>query len=119
MVEICGTDEFIAWYTDLNDDERDSIALVVDQLEEKGLALGYPFSSAIKGSKHALRELRPKRGRSPLRVIYAFDPRRQAVLLIGGNKSGDKVFYERIVPKAEAIFDQYLEEQAAGKHDRR
>lgn len=56
-------------------------------------------------------------GRSPLRVIYAFDPRRQAVLLIGGDKSGSKTFYERTIPKAEVIWEQYLAEQAAGLHD--
>jgi len=49
-----------------------------------------------------------------LRVLYAFDPRRQAVLLIGGDKTGDGRFYERMVPKAEAIWEQYLREQGFG-----
>jgi len=49
-------------------------------LEQVGVALGEPYSSALKGSSHALRELRPKRGASPLRVIYAFDPKREALL---------------------------------------
>lgn len=54
----------------------------------------------------------------PLRVFYAFDPRRQAVLLLGGDKTGDKRFYKAFVPKAERIWEGYLAEQAAGIHDR-
>lgn len=118
MVEVVVTDEFIAWYAALDENDKDAVALVVEMLEDSGLALGYPFSSAIRGSRHALRELRPKRGRSPLRVIYAFDLRRDAVLLIGGDKRGGKDFYGRIVPRAESIFDQYLDEQAKGQHDK-
>ena len=44
------------------------------------------------------------------RIIYAFDPRRQAGLILGGDKTGDKRFYEWIIPKAEAIWERYLEE---------
>jgi len=111
MVEVVGTDEFDAWFQALSDAEGKEVMSVVDKLEIVGLALGHPHSSAIKNSKHALRELRPKQGRSPLRVFYVFDPRRQAVLLIGGDKSGDKKFYERMVPIAERILDEYLAEQ--------
>jgi hypothetical protein len=77
-------------------------------LQEVGLQLAYPYSSAIKGSSYALRELRPKRGDSPLRPIYAFDPSRRAVLIIGGDKGADKAMYERIIPMAEAIWKTYL-----------
>ena len=68
------------------------------------------MSSAIKGSRFPLRELRPKRGKSPLRIIYAFDPRRQAILLIGGNKASDKKMYGTIIPQAEAIWEQHLKD---------
>jgi hypothetical protein len=57
------------------------------------------------------RELRPRRGASPLRPVYAFDPRRQAVLLTGGDKGADKAMYDRIIPRAEAIWEQYLRER--------
>ncbi len=52
-----------------------------------------------------------------MRIVYAFDPRRDAVLLIGGDKSGDRRFYARIVPLAERIWRDYLAEQAAGLHE--
>lgn len=75
------------------------------------MALGYPYSSEIKGSKYAFRELRVRSRGSSLRVIYVFDPRRDAILLIGGDKTGRKRFYERIIPKAEIIWEEYLEEE--------
>ncbi|MEZ6211335.1 MAG: type II toxin-antitoxin system RelE/ParE family toxin [Phycisphaerales bacterium] len=46
--------------------------------------------------------------RAPLRTFFAFDPRRCAILLIGGDKSGDPRFYERMVPKADDLYDQHL-----------
>ncbi len=50
-----------------------------------------------------------KRGASPLRIIYAFDPKREALLLIGGDKGSDKRFYERAIPKAEQLWEAHLE----------
>ena len=61
-----------------------------------------------------MRELRVQHGGDPYRVLYAFDPRRTAILLIGGNKSGDDRFYERMVPIADRIYDQHLEELKRG-----
>jgi hypothetical protein len=66
----------------------------------------------IKGSAFALRELRIQSQGRPLRVFYAFDPARQAVVLIGGDKTGDGRFYERMVPVAERIWKEYLDETA-------
>ncbi|WP_370655438.1 type II toxin-antitoxin system RelE/ParE family toxin [Candidatus Binatus sp.] len=74
----------------------------------KGVALGYPYSSQIKGSAIAMRELRVQSGGRPLRVLYAFDPKRAAVLLLGGDKSGDDRFYEKYVPIAEQIYKRHL-----------
>ena len=71
----------------------------------------YPaHTSAIRGASFPLRELRTQSEGEPLRTFYAFDPKRQAVLLIGGNKTGDDRFYERMIPTAEQIWNQYLEE---------
>jgi hypothetical protein len=108
MVDVVGTDEFTDWFRDLDEVEQDAVAFVVDLLEEKGVALPFPYSSAIAGSRIALRELRVQ-GKA-LRVFYAFDPVRQAVLLIGGDKSGDKKFYERMIALAERIWAEYLKE---------
>lgn len=117
-VEVIYTDEFGEWFTGLDPSDAEDVETVVDVLEQEGIALGYPYSSALKGAKFALRELRPSAGRSPLRVVYAFDPRRDAVLIIGGDKGGDPKFYKRIIKSAEKIWKQYLEDLAAGRHDK-
>ena len=65
----------------------------------------------VFGSRFPLRELRKKSGRHQLRVLYAFDPRRDAVLLIGGDKTGDDRLYESHVPRAEQVWERYLAEQ--------
>src|SRR5260370_824591 len=69
--------------------------------EAKGVTLGYPHTSAIKGASVALRELRVQSGGKPIRILYAFDPKRQAVLILGGDKTGDDRFYAEMVPRAE------------------
>jgi len=121
MVDVLATDEFRDWYEELGrkTDRTDlkAVTFVVGLLEAKGVSLGHPYSSAIKGSKHPIRELRVQSGGQVLRVFYAFDPRRQAVLLLGGNKTGDDRFYETFVPRAENVWEQYLAEQEAGLHD--
>lgn len=81
----------------------------------KGSRCASRIKSAIEGSKYAFRELRKAAGPHVLRIIYAFDPDRDAVLIIGGDKAGDNRFYERIIPKAEAIWEQYLREREVDK----
>ena len=107
MVEVEGTEEFEAWFLALTDKDAEAVARVVGLLEEKGVALGFPHTSEIKGSQ-ALRELRVQSGGHPLRVFYAFDSLRRAVLLLGGDKTGDNRFYETFAPRAERILAEYL-----------
>jgi hypothetical protein len=57
-----------------------------------------------------MRELRTQRGGRPLRTLYAFDPRRMAILLIGGDKTGDKRWYDVNVPVADRLYDEHLEQ---------
>ena len=105
------TDEFSTFWDTLDDDEQDSIDQVVGLLEARGPSLPYPFSSGINGSRHGnMRELRVQHCGEPYRIFYAFDPRRAAILLIGGNKTGDAQFYERMVPLADRIYDEHLRE---------
>ncbi len=97
------TDEFGEWWDSLTDDERTSIDAHVRVLEKRGPSLPFPYSSGVKGSRHAhMRELRIQSGGKPLRVFYAFDPRRVAILLIGGDKTGDERFYDRMLPVADS-----------------
>lgn len=112
VVEVLLTDEFAGWLRDLDDDERNAVHRLIKLVELSGTSLGFPYSSAIKGSKFALRELR-KKGQ-PLRLIYAFDPKRQAVMLIGGDKTGDDRFYKTIVPRAEKLWEAHLADLAEG-----
>jgi len=119
MVEVIYTDEFGAWFDGLSEGEQDRVYRSVGLLEELGVALRFPHSSAIKGSSMALRELRTQVEGDPLRTLYAFDPARNAVLLIGGDKTGDGRFYERLVPIAERIWKSYLEETGQAKATKR
>ena len=79
-------------------------------LEEHGPALGYPYSSDIRGANIALRELRIQSNGHPYRVLYAFDPARSALLLMGGDKTGNDNWYRENVPVAERLFAQHLKE---------
>jgi hypothetical protein len=105
------TNEFGAWWAMLDEGAQEDVAAVVSQLEARGPQLPFPYSSGINGSRHAhMRELRVQSGGEPLRIFYAFDPRRTAILLIGGNKSGEDRFYERMIPLADRLYDTYLDE---------
>jgi hypothetical protein len=107
--EVEYTDEFNKWWEDLDEAEQESVATYVILLEEKGASLPFPYSSAVKTSKYGhLRELRIQHKGSPYRVLYAFDARRIAVLLIGGKKGGDDRWYEKLVPKADKIYEEHL-----------
>jgi hypothetical protein len=107
MVEVEGTEVFETWFMALSDKDAEAVARVVGLLEEKGVALGFPYSSGIKGSQ-VLRELRIQSGGRPLRVFYAFDPLRRAVLLLAGDKTGSNRFYQTFVPRAERIWAEYV-----------
>jgi hypothetical protein len=117
MVEVLVTDEFRSWYEGLDDEDAEAVYHYVSLLEVKGVTLGHPYSSAIKGSKYALRELRVKSRGRPLRVFYAFDPERNAVLLLGGDKTGQDRFYEELIPVAERLWEEYLAEMAERRHE--
>ena len=105
------TDQFGEWWDSLTDSEATRLVASVTLLESHGPNLGYPHSSGITGSRHGhMRELRVQAGGAPIRVFYAFDPRRSAILLIGGDKTGDKRFYERMIPVADDLYDEHLQE---------
>jgi hypothetical protein len=95
----------------LTEAQQDDVTAAGLLLMEMGPQLPFPYSSGINGSKHAhMRELRVQSSGRPLRVFYAFDPRRSAILLIGGDKTGDRRFYERMVPIADELSDIYIAE---------
>ena len=108
--EIEYTDEFREWWLTLDVRDQDAVRAKVDLLSEEGTALGFPNSSQVKGSRHGhMRELRIQSAGRPLRALYAFDPRRFVILLIGGDKTGDARFYDRIVATADRLYDDHLD----------
>jgi hypothetical protein len=105
------TDEFGKWWDSLSEGEQESIAASVGLLEERGPSLGHPHSSAVNGSRHGhMRELRIQHEGRPYRVLYAFDPRRTAILLVGGDKTGNDRWYREFVPLADKLYDLHLGE---------
>lgn len=111
MVETVKTPEFGAWFDSLSGAHQDKVNFYVSLLVEKGLALGHPYSSDIKGSKiGGLRELKVKSHSHALRVFYAFDPARRAVVLIGGDKTGQDEgrFYDRMKRVCETLWQRYV-----------
>ncbi|EXI63858.1 MAG: Phage-related protein [Candidatus Accumulibacter adjunctus] len=105
------TDEFGEWWAGLSEDEQESLGASVRLLEERGPTLGFPHSSGINGSKHRhMRELRTQHDGRPYRTLYAFDPRRLAILLIGGDKTGDDRWYHANVPIADRLYEEHLEQ---------
>jgi hypothetical protein len=108
--DVEGTDDFAAWFASLSEAEQDAVNQAVDALIREGPALGRPFVDTIKASRHAnMKELRPRGGH--LRILFVFDPRRTAILLIGGNKSRRwQSWYDETIPLADDLYDQYLRE---------
>jgi hypothetical protein len=111
MWEVEFTDEFERWWTTLSADEQESVAASVELLRQVGPHLSRPHADVLHGSKHAnMKELRTQYQGRPLRTMFAFDPRRSAILLIGGDKTGDDRFYERMIPIADRLYDEHLEQ---------
>ncbi len=109
--EVEYTDEFEAWWNDISEDEQDSVAAKVQLLEQLGPQLPYPHSSGVQASRHShMRELRVQHQGQPFRVLYAFDTRRMAILLIGGCKTGDDRWYDKMIPIADDLYDEHLKE---------
>ena len=109
--EVEFTDEFETWWHTLAETVQDAVAARVKLLEARGPQLPFPYSSDVRSSRHgAMRELRVQSAGRPIRIFYAFDPRRMSILLLGGDKSGDGRFYETLVPLADRLYDAYLHE---------
>ena len=104
------TDEFAAWWDSLTAEEQEDINAMVILLQRFGPALRFPYTSSLVSSRHAhMRELRVQHAGRPYRVLYAFDPLRTAILLIGGDKTGNDRWYDTHVPLADRLYDDHLE----------
>lgn len=116
--EVEYTDEFGNWWEMLDKGAQRKIAVAVTILEKCGPNLGFPYSSGVIGSRHPhMRELHVQVKGRPFRILYAFDPRRCAILLIGGDKTGLNNWYEIFIPIADELYDLHLMEIGHKKHD--
>jgi len=105
------TDEFFDWWRSLSESQQDALQTSIELLESNGPFLGRPHADTVKGSRHPnMKELRTQCAGKPLRSFFAFDPRRSAILLIGGDKTGNKRFYDKMIPLADTLYDAYLKE---------
>ena len=90
-------------------EEQESIVPMVRLLETHGPSLRFPWCSGIAGSRHPhMKELRIQHEGRPYRILYAFDPRRSAILLIGGDKTGNDRWYGEYIPIADRIYDEHI-----------
>lgn len=107
--EVEFTEEFEAWWRTLTEEAQISLDASVRLLEIFGPALGFPHSSRVFGARHGhMRELRTQCGGRPLRTLYAFDPRRTAILLIGGDKTGNDRWYDEFISRADSLYEEHL-----------
>jgi hypothetical protein len=100
------TAEFEAWSRSLSARERAALNRDLDALRLVGPSLGRPYADTVAGSRYSnMKELRT----GTLRSFFVFDPYRTAILLIGGEKRGDKRFYSRMIALADKLYDAYLD----------
>jgi hypothetical protein len=106
--EVEYTDQFEAWWDELTAEQQAPLIATINLLARQGPGLGRPAVDTVAGSRHPnMKELRV----GSIRVLFAFDPRRTAILLIGGDKRGRwRQFYNQLMPIADELYDVYLEE---------
>jgi hypothetical protein len=107
--EVEFAEQFGIWWDTLSTEEQESVAVGVGLLEQVGPSLSRPHVDTLKGSRFPnMKELRVQHDGRPLRILFAFDPRRVALLLLGGDKTGDKRWYDKAIPVADAIYGDHL-----------
>ena len=98
------------WADDLDEADAEALLAAIRVLRDQGPTLGRPLVDTVKGSRHNnMKELRPgSTGRTEVRVLFAFDLEREAILLVGGDKSDDwKGWYDSNIPIADDRFDEH------------
>jgi hypothetical protein len=104
-------DDFDVEFQEFPEDVQDELLAMAKLLEQFGPVLKRPRADTLKDSKHAnMKELRFGAADGEWRVAFAFDPKREAILLVGGDKSGvsQKQFYKNLIRKADERFDKHL-----------
>ena len=113
--EVVLLEQVETWYFTLDERVMAAVTGAIDLLESEGPTLGRPTVDKVTGSKfHSLKELRP--AGTTIRILFIFDPERQAILLLGGDKSGAwKDWYDRNIPIAERRYENWLATERGGE----
>src|SRR5690349_20707176 len=109
--KVATTSVFDEWLGRIGEDAQAEVIAKVNLLKVLGPQLGRPHADTLNGSKHAhMKELRAATKESVIRIAFAFDPDRAAILLIGGDKSGtsQKRFYKQLIVRADELYDVHL-----------
>lgn len=117
-------DEFEPEFDAMNQDAQDNLLAAAKSLQIAGPKAGRPHVDTLNGSKHAnMKELRfaAHGGREVWRAAFAFDPGRDAIVLVAGDKQGrnEGLFYKRLIKLADERFDSHLRQTRAGKTEKR
>jgi len=101
------SDTFAEWWGEISESEQEDVALKVKLLEKVGPALGRPHVDSLAKQSEYPKELRVVHAGDPYRVLFAFDPRRVAILLLGGRKA-DQKWYKTAIPAADKLYGEHL-----------
>lgn len=99
------------WLDGLDEDSYDAVVAALEILEDKGPNLGRPLVDTIQHSDYSnMKELRPgTKGRGAIRILFAFDPKRRAIMLVAGNKQNKWTsWYKEFIPKADNLWKEHL-----------
>lgn len=112
MANVVLLDEVDDWFVALAKTDptaSDAVTAAIDMLEEHGPTLGRPIVDRVKGSKsHNMKEIRPSS--TNIRILFIFDPKRNAVLLVAGDKTGNwKGWYDTNIPIADSRYQRWLD----------
>lgn len=111
MWKVETTEAYGRWQLALDAASQSTVDATVRLLEERGPMLSRPFADTLKGSRFAnMKELRVRAGRRAIRIAFAFDPARTAILLVAGDKRGvnERLFYRRLIAEADSLFAEHL-----------
>ncbi len=112
MWEVVDTPDFRKWRESLSKQQKARVAFFQLLLAEKGPSLGRPHVDTVSNSRHP--NMKEMRLTDTLRAFFAFDPQRRAVLLCGGDKAGkgsERIWYKKMIRKADALFERHLAHQ--------
>jgi hypothetical protein len=103
--------KYTEWFESRGEDLQDKILEMVELLQQEGPMLGRPHADTLEGSTYPnMKELRVQHRGNPWRIIFAFDPERMGILLLGGNKAGNSNWYDKNIPIADKRYAEHLEQ---------